>query len=185
VELAKAKSRNSIGSMIKKCVFDSGGLDGPTNIEFDAEIQSFSKYGILWVPTVTINNEKYRGSFLCPNPVEIGTCSIFSAICGAFALETIPQACLENRESGCPAGKTRDACGVCGGDGSSCSGSETKAIALGFFFIVLLMLGLTCAIGIYFVNRFSTNEEQFDALRNMYEPLHDVYRLNEEPAVGA
>lgn len=173
-ELAKANSRTLIGDIIKKCVFDSGGLGGLTNVEFDKEIQFFSEYGIEWVPTVTINNEKYHGTFLCPNPVEIGTCSIFAAICGAFAPETIPQVCVEHKEIGCASGETRDVCGVCGGDGRSCTSSETKSMAIGFIFIIVLIIFLTCGIAIYFLNRVSRAEEQFDALRNMYEPLQDV-----------
>jgi len=184
-ELSKATSRTIIGNIIKKCVFDSGGLGGQTNVHFDSEINLFSEYGIEWVPTVTINNEKYRGTFLCPNPVEIGTCSIFAAICGAFAPETIPQACVEQREIGCASGETRDVCGVCGGDGTSCTRSETKSVAIGFIIIIVLIFFLTFAIVIYFVRRVSSAEEQFEALRNMYEPLQDVDHNEMEATVLA
>jgi len=181
-ELAKSRERTSISNTIKKCVFDSGGLDGPSNILFDAEIKLFSENGIEWVPTVTINNEKYHGSFLCPNPVEIGTCSIFSAICGAFVPESIPKACLEHEEFGCPSGETRDVCGVCGGNGSTCKSSETKAIAIGFILIIVLIVVLSLLLTIYFISRFGRSEEQFDALRNMYEPLAEVYSNGESAA---
>jgi len=179
-QLSKDKIRTSIGDMVRKCVFDSGGLDGPSNVEFDSEIESFSKYGIQWTPAVTINNEYYHGNMLCPNPVDIATCSVFAAICAAFAPETIPQVCLEHRDFGCPSGEIRDACGVCGGDNSSCSTSKTKSMALGFFFIVLLVISLACGIGLYFKRRFTMAEEQFDALRNLYEPLQDSEPANEK-----
>jgi len=123
---------------------------------------------------VTINNEKYHGTFLCPNPVQLGTCSIFAAICGAFAPETIPQACVEHKDIGCAPGEERDVCGVCGGDGESCSTSQTKKVAVGFIIIIVLIVFLTFAIVIYFLRRVSSAEEQFEALRNMYEPLQDV-----------
>jgi len=179
-ELAKKKTRHSIGENIKKCVFDSGGLDGPANALFDAEIDAFSQYGVQWIPAVTINNEKYRGNMLCPNPVELATCSIFAAICAGFSPETIPKVCLEHRELGCPAGENRDVCGVCGGDGSSCSTSAAKSIAAGFIVIIVLVIVLACAIAIYFKHRLSRADEQFNALRNMYEPLRDADNVDDK-----
>jgi len=173
-KLAGEKIRTNIGENVKKCVFDSGGLDGPHNSEFDAEINSFAQYGVEWIPTVTINNEKYNGNMLCPNPVETATCSVFAAICSAFAPKTIPQVCLEHRELGCPAGENRDVCGVCGGDGSSCSSSAAKSIAAGFIVIIILVIILACGIAIYIKSRLSRADEQFNALRNMYEPLRDA-----------
>jgi len=158
---------------VKECVFNSGGLDGQVNVEFDAELKLFSEYGVMWTPLITINNEVYSGTMLCPNPVDVATCSVFAAICAAFAPETIPQVCSEHRDIGCPAGENRDACGVCGGDGSSCTRSQAKSMALGFLLIALVMIFVVGAIGLYFKRRFARTEEQFDALRNMYQPLHD------------
>jgi len=173
-KLAKEKVRTSIIESIKKCVFDSGGLDGPANILFDEEINSFTQYGVQWIPTVTINNEKYAGNMLCPNPVDLATCSIFAAICAGFSPETTPPVCLEHREIGCPPGESRDVCGVCGGDGSSCSNSAAKSIAAGFIVIIVLIIILACGIALFFKRRLSRADEQFNALRNMYEPLRDT-----------
>jgi len=184
-KLAGDKIRTNIGENIKKCVFDSGGLDGPGNTLFDAEITSFTQYGVQWIPTVTINNEKYNGNLLCPNPVEIATCSVFAAICSAFAPETTPQVCLEHREPGCPAGEKRDVCGVCGGNGSSCSSSATKSIAAGFIVIIVLVITLACGIALYFRHRLSRADEQFNALRNMYEPLRDSDNVGDKVTFNA
>jgi len=184
-KLAKEKTRSNIGENIKKCVFDSGGLDGQANSEFDAEINSFVQYGVEWIPTVTINNEMYHGNMLCPNPVDIGTCSIFAAICAGFAPETIPQVCLEHREHGCPEGESRDVCGVCGGDGRSCSPLAAKSMAVGFILIIVLIIALACGIAIYFMRRLSRADEQFNALRNMYEPLRDVDTASEKQNLNA
>jgi len=169
--LAKTKNRGNIVKSIRKCVFDSGGLDGQENTVFDEEIKAFTKYEILWTPAVTINNEVYNGNLLCPNPVDITTCSVFAAICAGFAPETIPQACLEHREIGCPRGENRDACGVCGGDGSSCSKLQAKSTALGFILLIILIFAIAVAVGLYFKRRFAHSEEQFEALRSMYQPL--------------
>jgi len=91
-------------------------------------------------------------------------------------------ACVEHEEYGCPSGETRDVCGVCGGNGSTCKTSETKAIAIGFIFFIVLIVVLFSLLALYFVSRFGRSEEQFDALRNMYEPLADVYSLDEPAA---
>jgi len=173
-QLAREKVRTSIIENIKKCVFDSGGLDGPVNILLDEEIISFARYGVQWIPTVTINNEKYAGNMLCPNPVDLATCSIFAAICAGFSAETIPTVCLEHRDIGCPPRQNRDVCGVCGGDGSSCSTSAAKTIAAGFIVIIVLIIILACGIALFFKRRLSRADEQFNALRNMYEPLRDT-----------
>jgi len=172
-ELARKKGRTSIVETIKKCVFDSGGLDGPANELFDDEIDWFSQYGVHWIPAVTINNEMYSGNMLCPNPVDMATCSIFAAICAGFSPETIPTVCVEHREIGCPSRQNRDVCGVCGGDGRSCSTSAAKSIAAGFIVIIMLVIILACGIALYFKRRLSRADAQFDALRNMYEPLRD------------
>jgi len=178
--LALKKTRTSISGKVNKCVFDSGDLDGQANSEFDAEINSFAEYGVEWIPTVTINNEMYHGNMLCPSPVDIGTCSIFAAICAGFAPETIPQVCLEHREHGCPEGENRDVCGVCGGDGRSCSALPAKPMVVGFTFIIVLVIALAFGIAIYFKRRLSRADEQFNALRNMYEPLRDVDTVSEK-----
>jgi len=173
-KLAKDKTRTSIGEKIKKCVFVSGGLDGQENSVFHAEISSFAEYGVEWIPDITINNEHYSGNMLCPNPVEIGTCSIFAAICAAFSPEAIPKVCLEHRELGCPAGENRDVCGVCGGNGKSCSTLANKPFLVGFIVVMVLVIVLGGGIAIYFKRRLSRADEQFIALRNMYEPLRDT-----------
>jgi len=171
--LAVNETRSDVVEAVRKCVFESGGLNNQSNTLFDGEIESFTKYEVLWIPAVTINNEMYNGNMLCSYPVDIATCSIFAAICAAFAPETIPQPCLEHREIGCPRGENRDACGVCGGDGSSCKISQAKTMAVGFIFIIILIVAIAIGIGFYFKRRFIRTEEQFVALRNMYEPLRE------------
>jgi len=170
-DLTKTEIRSKLVNSIRKCVFDSGGLEGQSNNVFDDEIKAFTKYEVFWTPTVTINNELYNGNLHCPNPVDVATCSIFAALCAAFAPETIPRACLEHREIGCLAGESRDSCGVCGGDGSSCRTSQAKSMAVGFIFIIILIVVIACGIGLYFKQRFIRAVERVDALRNMYEPL--------------
>jgi len=170
-ELAVNKVRRNVVEAVRKCVFESGGLEGQSNTLFDDEINFFTKYEILWTPAVTINNEMYSGNMLCSDAVDLATCSIFAAICAGFAPETTPQPCLEHREIGCPPGENRDACGVCDGDGSSCKMSPAKSMAVGFILIIILIVTFASGIGIYFKRRFIRTEEQFVALRNMYEPL--------------
>jgi len=40
------KKRERIIDLMKKCVFDSGGLDGLSNVLFDAEKSMFFDYGV-------------------------------------------------------------------------------------------------------------------------------------------
>jgi len=44
--LSEDPKRSDVYDSLKKCVFDSGGLDGQANVLFDAEITSFYDYGI-------------------------------------------------------------------------------------------------------------------------------------------
>jgi len=170
-KLSMTIPRGNIVESVRKCVFDSGGLDGQGNTVFDEEIKAFTKYDIRWTPAVTINMEIYNGNMLCPNPVDVTTCSVFAAICAAFAPETTPQVCLEHREIGCPRGEKRDTCGVCGGDGSTCSSSQSRSILLGFVLIIILIVAIATVVGLYFKRRFAMADEQFSALRARYQPL--------------
>jgi len=169
--LAKADNRSSVVKSVSQCIFDSGGLDGQANSLFDAEIQAFGQYGVFWTPAVTINNEWYIGSMICPNPIDIATCSIYAAICAAYAPETIPQICLKHSEIGCPVSENRDVCGVCGGDGRSCNNMKPKSLVLMFLFITLVVVGVGCLIAVYFNHRLAIAEAQFGVFSNMYEPL--------------
>jgi len=165
------KSTGALKVSVEKCIFDSGGLDGQSNTLFDAEILSFLDFGIHYSPAVTINNERYHGNLLCPSPVDISTCSVFAAICAGFSPETTPKACKEHSNTGCPRGKIRDVCGICGGDGSSCS-STNSVIAL-FFVLSLVIVISAFAICYYLRSRFTRAQEQFEAFRSMYDPLPD------------
>jgi len=118
--------RENLRVSVDQCIFNSGGLDGQSNTLFDEEIRSALNFGISFSPTVTINNEKYHGNLLCPSPVDISTCSVFAAICAGFAPETTPEACMGHNYEGCPHGTVRDVCGVCGGNGLSCTSSLSK-----------------------------------------------------------
>lgn len=121
---------------------------------------------------MTINKELYSGNLLCPNPVDIATCSVFAAICAGFSPETVPQVCVERREVGCPSSEKRDECGVCGGDGSSCTAKVSKS-TVGFLLTILIVVGCAVGFGLYLRYRLAHTEDQLDALRSLYEPLQN------------
>jgi len=171
-QLANTDNRSSLVKSVKECTFDSGGLDGQSNSVFEAEIQAFDRHGIHWTPTLTINNEWYKGNLICPNPIDIATCSVYAAICAVYAPETIPQVCLERRE-GCSAGDNLDSCGVCSGNGSSCITLKPMILALMFLLITIIIAGIGCLILIYLKSRLALAEGQLVILRNRYEPLQD------------
>jgi len=167
-----ASEYNGLKSGVDKCIFDSGGTDGSDNTILDAEIASFDEYGIFWVPVVTINEEIYNGNLLCPHPVGMSTCGLFAAICAGFAPNTEPEICLTSH-AGCDLGQARDRCGVCGGDGSSCYINAAKGIAAGFVIVIILLIAIVVGLLYYMRRRFRESDDQFDALRSMYEPLRD------------
>jgi len=164
-------ARVTLRTSVDKCIFDSGGLDGQSNTLFDEEMRSFFDFGINNSPAVTINNEKYHGNMLCPNPVDISTCSVFAAICAGFAPETIPEACMEHSEAGCPRGLARDVCGVCGGNGLSCTSSRSNSLVVLFVALSLVIIIFALITCYYLRSRFSEAQQQFDAFRSMYDPL--------------
>lgn len=165
------RSREMLSTSIDNCIFNSGGMDGQKNTLFDEEIQSFLDFGIYWSPAVTINGERYHGNMLCPNPVDISTCSVFAAICAGFAPETTPEVCMEHMNSGCPRGMVRDVCGVCGGDGLSCISLRSKSMLVVFVILVLIIVTFALATAYYLRLRFSEAQREFNAFSSMYLPL--------------
>jgi len=156
-ELTEAEIRANLVDDIERCVVDSGDLDGESNTIFDAEVEAFTKYDILLTPAVTINNEEYHGNLDCPDTENVATCSVFGAICAAFAPETTPPSCLE-LENACPSGGVRDICGVCGGDGSSCTVIQVQYVSFWFIVIIILIVVFACGAGLYFKRRFTATE---------------------------
>jgi len=177
-DMAKTEMRRNLTNTVRRCFYDSGGLDGPQNSLFDKEINAFDQYTIEWTPVVTINSEKYRGNLACLDPLDTTTCSVFAAICAAFAQETIPLACAEHSHKSCPQDQVPDVCGVCGGDGFSCKKHRYRAVNISLFFIAGVVLCQLVWL-VYCRRRVKRTQKLIDRFKKRY--LHDEdFKLDSE-----
>jgi hypothetical protein len=96
------------------CMATSGGVstNGGTNTLLDAELAAADEAGVIFWPTIIIENEKYEGSLQCPDNIDITNCPVLLKICDAFDDGKEPTAC--HSSPGCELGKQRDECGMCG-----------------------------------------------------------------------
>jgi len=112
---------------VAACVAGSGGsaFMGGVNTLLEAQIERTGKVGVATLPAIRINEKNYHGSFACPAPLSLATCPVLGAICAGFQSGAkAPAAC---RTDHCWADAGVDACGVCGGDGSTCMGCDGVA----------------------------------------------------------
>jgi len=146
-------------------------LEGSTNDILDEELRLSKRIPIFQIPTVLINGKVYTGTMHCPKPMSTTSCRILAVICSIFSPENPPQVCIEHHEIGCAVGERRDFCGVCGGDATSCTFVKSKYIEIGFTVVIAIIISISCMTAYYLKWRFTRAEEQFSALRNMYQPL--------------
>lgn len=120
-----SQQQYALTTAVANCVASSGGSgdnDGVNKL-FEASINYQSIVGVAILPSVRINEKNYHGSLACPTPIELSTCPVLGAICAGFQVGSAPTACKTDY---CWDPKGVDACGVCGGDGSSCAGCDDK-----------------------------------------------------------
>jgi len=108
-----------------------------------------------------INKIPYSGSLSCEK--DDARCSIFQAVCSAYASKFIPAVCIETE--GCLFGKMRDQCGVCDGDGSTCEWSFWRVLRWTFFAVAITTL---TALAYSEIQRLETNLIELESL---YKPL--------------
>jgi hypothetical protein len=71
-------------SIITQCVADSGGVDYNNDVENTlllTELNERGALGIFNVPTMLVNLTPYRGSLVCPTPIDVSTCGVLGMIC--------------------------------------------------------------------------------------------------------
>lgn len=118
---------HSIRVQVDLCVIESGdyGLRKDNeNTLLENEIILFTQDRITFIPEIRINQIPYRGSLVCPVPVQERRCGVLSAICSGFYEGTLPEDCGE-----CGIEKRMDFCGHCEKPGSkafnqSCAGCD-------------------------------------------------------------
>jgi len=103
-------------------------------------LSSLGTAALTMIPTVFVNDEAYRGSLSCPNPIHLEQCNILQAVCAGFASPPSSGVCTPN---GCELGVAKDDCGVCGGS-NSCKGVSTGVVVA--LVMVLLVAVLAVAV---------------------------------------
>jgi hypothetical protein len=78
------------------------------NTKLEAELEARRKDGIYILPTILINEQKYRGRLTCPHPIWMESCGVLQGICAAFADPNVAEVCTEGY-----CWEVKDDCGDC------------------------------------------------------------------------
>jgi hypothetical protein len=71
-------------SVIQDCVTSSGGVDAHSTVEntlLREDMNLRSAMGVFSTPTMLVNQIPYRGSLVCPTPIDISHCGPLGMIC--------------------------------------------------------------------------------------------------------
>jgi len=161
--LSKRSPSKHFNSVITACMDDNlhGGKSPMLHREVLPEQSTFSITDTAIGANAYINRSPYLGSLLCG--VHDPRCSIFEAICAAYAPNSVPSICTQTET--CPLTKPRDICGVCGGNGSSCTWTLAQLVKwTGTIFLLFAIV-----VVIYTQNRYLCLNLQ--RIEKMYEPL--------------
>jgi len=179
---------NAVTSCIDACTV------GNKNTCLDDELALQQDRNIWTYPMITINNQPYRGSIYCPEPVDKSSCGVLAMVCKGFKDVKDVAACNGNGK--CKLGQKPDACGICDGpgadacgkcyntaddpqrvsDASKCSTGDTS-IKFPTWGVVLIVLGCVSIVGFgvaYFMRRREeAMREDIDKLLQQYINLGD------------
>jgi len=153
------------GTLIDRCMQDSGGLEKDTaNAFLDIEIGSQAQRGVVVVPTAFVNTAAIRGALTVGN--------VFSAICAGYVQGTVPQICTMCSQCSDAVGcvKNKGKCSAHHGDSSSKGGVSTHT----FFTTMLFIIGVFGGLGAWHYKK--TREDMREQVRGIlaeYMPLED------------
>jgi hypothetical protein len=118
--------------LIDQCISSSGGAESNSGVNsiIHNELNLRKERGVYVIPELKVNNLTF--SVYMPNcSISTGflNCPVFSAICLNFSPFKAPKICNSTEEfqqaadpvqlnTNCPFGQIKDACGICGGNGS-------------------------------------------------------------------
>jgi hypothetical protein len=150
------------GSLIDRCMKDSGGLESDApNAFLDLEITAQNARGVVVLPTAFVNTAAIRGALTVSN--------VFTAICAGYAAGTVPEICQKcvqcPDQAGCVASK-----GNCSAKGMNGGGVSTHTFTMSMLFVIVLFSGL----GAWHYKK--TREDMRDQVRGIlaeYMPLED------------
>lgn len=142
---------------IAQCVTNSGGFGDNDNMILNGMLTDVNNYFIKFIPRFFINDDPYYGRISCPSPINLARCDLLRAICYGFADASNIAAC----NSDCDLGVTKDVCGVCGGNGTTCVAPSTptdtpsnSGISVGVVFAIVIPIVLvTVALAIWYIRR--------------------------------
>jgi len=159
------------GSLIDRCMKDSGGVDeDKSNVILEAEIATQTTRGVVVLPTAFVNTAAIRGALSVSN--------VFKAICAGYVEGTVPSICHKCSSCGDPAECAR--LGVCKkGPKIAHSGGVSAST---FVFTLLLVVAVFGGLGVYHYKR--TRDEMRDHVRGIlaeYMPLEDQEGENSNP----
>lgn len=161
--LEKKSPSKEFSEAVSQCIDDNlhGGKSKLLQREIPYEQSPVAITDTSLPSNAYINKTPYLGSLLCG--VHEPRCSIFEAICAAYAPNSVPEICHQPEK--CELTKPRDICGVCGGDGSSCQWTLLQLVK----WTGTSLLIIAVFVVIYSQNRhLSSNIQRIEAL---YEPL--------------
>jgi hypothetical protein len=158
------------GSLVDRCMADSGGLEKDTSNAFlEIEVASQAQRGVVVVPTAFVNTAALRGALSVGN--------VFKAICAGYSEGSSPDICMQCSACGDPVGciEKRGRCtystNASGSSGSAAGGGISK----GTFFTTLLFI--TAAFGAAGAWHYKkTRDDMRDQVRGIlaeYMPLED------------
>lgn len=159
------------GSLIERCMENSGGLDKDgTNSFLEAEIKAQQELGVVIMPTAFVNKVAIRGGMTSAN--------LFQAICAGYEQGTRPHICDRCSQCGDPAGCAKHG-GHCsasmGGPTNGSSGVPSGAVSThSFFGWMILVIGGFSVLGVWYYKK--TKEDMRDQVRGIlaeYMPLED------------
>jgi len=162
-------------SLVDKCISDSGSLLSSVNSLLEEDKNKFSVYEVTWTPRLVVNGDFYHGSYLCPQPIDVGTCSILSAICSSYMKNTEPTICKENGQSrphDQPHNETHE--------------TKEKRVGGAMIFLIVALVCFALAFCIFAIfgflwikQRFATTDENLSHLQSIYRPLDESSELRQ------
>jgi len=106
------------------CLGGAGAISYTSSAHVDVleeDLLWMQAYQPLPPPELFVNDQPYRGSLSCPDPISPGSCAPLGMVCAGFADGTAPITCAATN---CAIGVLPDRCGICGGDNSTCRGCD-------------------------------------------------------------
>jgi len=169
--------QSAINHIMNVCKGDTGMYTDEDNFVLENELQWQYDYLPLTSPYLYVNGYPYYGGFVCPSPVNVGSCAPLSVMCAGYLAGTAPAVCNAN---GCETGVDRDACGVCGGSATKDEDCVARSkFPIGSVIGVIIVCCVLIGGGVYWYMRRQNTKmrDDIDSLLKQYLPMSDQEAL--------